>query len=337
MSKRTKLIKDLQENGLTINLMITEFCNFSCSRCFYGSSPLRPSQYMTEEQIDRVIQIVKGMDQLGIRCNINLIGGEPTIKLEEFKRVLEHILICENYNATFEMTTNEWWIGHDKHMTTFLEIVQESGALRLINDELFHIRISDSDYHDDHRPKYQRNVKNLGEFLKNILESPCDYLDPEFYECSECGEGVDRDAYEDNDEICPECGEQSYLDAYFPHRELYQSFSELEHGFYVQDQRSQWSTSASNPQNIGIDKSSDHCIDGTIISYRTNGITGDFCCNGSDLKIGTMWDDPIGLLLKAKRFLKQCKPTCRDCVMTAESWIEESNIKIDLRGIIPVK
>jgi MoaA/NifB/PqqE/SkfB family radical SAM enzyme len=82
-------LKLLQQKGMTIELLITRKCNMYCSHCFYDCGPKESAKYMDAEMLTKVKKQIEFLIDLNISPVINIVGGEPTINLNEFKRVFD--------------------------------------------------------------------------------------------------------------------------------------------------------------------------------------------------------------------------------------------------------
>lgn len=106
---------------LTITVMLTERCNFSCKYCYDRENP----KTMTDKKMDNVIKyIVKLLNQEDDLKSLNVlwIGGEPLLEKQkllmygsQFKQVAEEAGVA--YNS--ELTTNGYFLDAD----TFEELL----------------------------------------------------------------------------------------------------------------------------------------------------------------------------------------------------------------------
>lgn len=152
----------------TINLMITERCPFQCGHCFFESGPRRPKDYMTWETLQAIHYQITTLQEAGYDVTVNLIGGEPTINLEEFRRVLD---VVERWDVPLEMSTNGWWLTKRDKAEEFLQIVKHP-----VLDERLTIRISDDYWHREYQPKNIRG--RLDAALKGLWDNYDENEDP---------------------------------------------------------------------------------------------------------------------------------------------------------------
>lgn len=154
-----KLAQKIRETeDVTINLLLTRRCNYSCRMCMYASGPKMPADPMRREDLTEI----KGfLDEISLslkpetNISVNLIGGEPTLDMEHLENVLSTVASwerpqrddCEWTNGiSLEMTTNGWWLESYKDTVAFAKAVWTE-----LSEERLIVRISNSAYHDEFR------------------------------------------------------------------------------------------------------------------------------------------------------------------------------------------
>jgi hypothetical protein len=124
------------------------------------------------------------------------VGGEPTLDLDEFERVLDTVT---EWQLPLEMTTNGWWLRSHQTLTKFLRIV-----LPAVRDHEMTIRISDSVWHDAFRTPHELRLLEVG--LEDLFSNPFDHLyQYEPSKCPECGQ-TETEENEVGDRVCVGCG-----------------------------------------------------------------------------------------------------------------------------------
>lgn len=131
-----KIHDDIAEETITLSVLVTEKCNFSCEHCMYECGPENKGTFVNENVFDSVIQSVNTLQDARINIDINLIGGEPTLYMSKLRKLLKRLNgVCRIY-----MTTNGWWLSNPKATRRFIDCVND------IDD--IYIRISNDVYHD---------------------------------------------------------------------------------------------------------------------------------------------------------------------------------------------
>lgn len=199
-----KIWEELAEN-ITVTLYLTNHCNYKCAHCLANAGPHKLKAYMTPEVLEQAANLIRHLEEKGKnRPNINLVGGEPTVDLEEFKRCLNTLNYKLGGNTQFEMTTNGWWTKNIHTTSTFLRTVD------FFNGDIM-IRISNSPFHQKFRPAWQNNMltrfnnTDAYEIINTISEhSNLNYT------CPNCGEPVKTPHQKE----CPHC--QTNYEDYLP-------------------------------------------------------------------------------------------------------------------------
>ena len=141
-------------NIFNLGLIITENCNLRCGHCMRG-------HYSNSSMSDEVIDAT--LDQITSIGVLSICGGEPLLALDQmekiFKRIKRNNIWVDEVNVTINGT-----IYSDR----FLSLVSSmDGYLHVINNtkkQLFHITISNDQYHDQELERL--HLKKL--YLENI-------------------------------------------------------------------------------------------------------------------------------------------------------------------------
>lgn len=183
-----------------VNLLLTRRCNFECAQCMFAAGPRLPGGYMSNDTIrnildtallirSKLVDLTYASVHDGI--SINLVGGEPTLDLDEFHRVAAYISgLHDEYSGEagiyLEMTTNGWWLQSVPTLRKFMD------AVRRFDDTGMRIRISDSPYHMPFRSKTERYMlpKLQYEIGDDVLYEMQEYyflqIEETGYECPLC-------------------------------------------------------------------------------------------------------------------------------------------------------
>jgi hypothetical protein len=334
-----KLLR-LMHDHIVVNLWLTEQCNFECGHCFYMMSPRSPKGYMSDEMLAKLRGFVLTLrEKYRANVDVNLIGGEPTLNLKEFKRCLDYVMQWQNDTSlggiSFEMTTNGWWLSKPKWTVEFFEAVLPHVAEEY-GDGLI-IRVSDDSYHMPFRPGFLKNKRVkpvLGELLENgrINDEPVFWSETAVCEC-----GYEGSYYEWNG--CPKCGKEDWTDIKEEYL-LSHDIPSVEEGapwiyadqpdiqrFSRYDKGRQDDYSWVVPSNDGCDwgKSDKgargQCHTGVQeVTFDPKGVHRDGCCSGSDMQFSTIDDDPLVVLGLNNTFTRTSQPTCRSCRSEAEAY-----------------
>ncbi len=298
----------LNVDATTINLLLTRRCNFQCDHCMYSASPKLPGAYMSNEVLDAARRQAEVLWRNEIAVTVNLIGGEPTLNMDEFKRCLDHVM---RWATSVEMTTNGWWLEKDDDIRRFLKIV--SPYVNGDGDgDGFAVRISNDPYHDVFRSPDLQSTDALRRRVYQIWESGI--LDRTKYCVQPAGGWLVITVI-----IAPDAGEkleeqfEELVDFYIPEPDpeapwLYvdspitpDQVRPMGRGFYV---------AYGDPKYCSPD----------YLSYLPDGRLMDICCGGSWCEFGTIFDDPMTLLKLNDKFIQETEPTCSGCREAARHW-----------------
>lgn len=341
-----KLIVDMNDR-VVVNIFLTEQCNFTCKHCFYAAGPHLPKGYISNEtmgKIERFIDIL--LDDLKVpSVRVNLIGGEPTLNLKEFKRCFDISMEwcrARRERIDWEMTTNGWWLSEMKNTLAFLEIIKgyiPTGGAERDDGGDFQIRISDTAWHREWR-KGQLKGKYVSPFVEELFsETNQDFWVAES-ECDECGHTIAW--YCDGDD-CPSCGVEGSMHCTKEERLIElpaidpnmpwiyaDKWDDARHVIPSNEERSYWGGNdlASNGEGCGTH---------SIVTFKPNGKHIDGCCKGSNLPFGSVDDHPLVLMGLNSTFLTEEKPSCRECHMQAKRWRKEdrfTEVRAYYQGVV---
>lgn len=180
LKARTKEIEEV-----CINLLLTRECNYECAHCMYASGPKMPKDQLRWEDLSEIREFVQSLaNALSPNTNfkINLVGGEPTLDIEHFQKVLQIVSGWEHPNdggIEIETTTNGHWLETPEKTAEFSRSVRW-----LLAEERLTIRISNSLYHqpfrseslkqrfkrNTHKTQYGGVITSLDNILSDMLE-----------------------------------------------------------------------------------------------------------------------------------------------------------------------
>lgn len=186
--------------ALLANINLTNTCNFRCAHCLMESGPDVRDGWLAPEALVDIMDFVE--ETRGARdVRINFIGGEPTLRMEVFEMALRMTFSRFGGDATYETTTNGWWL---RNMDKFIEVMQ---VLANCGQALC-IRVSASPFHDVYRREEAPFLRST-DHLRNAIEGR-DLQDHFFRqlcqpegECTCCGAAL---RMEKDGTCCGECG-----------------------------------------------------------------------------------------------------------------------------------
>jgi hypothetical protein len=335
--------RGVRTDGTTISLMLTEQCNFHCDHCFYGCGMHKPKGYMSSKNVLKAIDMAETLSSMNIRISINLIGGEPTLNLKEFKRIFDLVYTAwDPGNIDIEISTNGWWLKKASTAIKFFQVVERAacnapGGI----EEGFSVRISNDQYH-----RWQSNTDLEAQF-NDLMETGAIYDDPVLYKevpyCSKCNHEF-KTRYPRR---CPKCG--TWDDIYYEYETL------IELPPTDLDQLC-WIFVQSNKYDNGVDgiipsgerghfgRNIKTCgvtdvlySNADKLTFLPNGKHTDGCCKGSLMPFGDLDDNPFILLALNHQFTVECEPTCLTCRSDAAQWAIDRmpEIKKDLIKAYP--
>jgi hypothetical protein len=328
------ILKTLSDDRkITINLLLTEKCNFKCEHCFYGSGPSKPKAYISDEILYQVGQMINTLEEAGIYTDLNLIGGEPTVNLNEFARVWRWAEGFLSGDVNLEMTTNGWWLSKPESARKFFEIVGRTAYEWDDEDLKVSIRISGDGFHEPFRTGNNTDGPSLQGMLEEILERGSLYDEPVTYKfsytCGSC-DYVIENQYAEEDQ-CPKCGNEMYYDD-----ERLVNMPEYDPGFnwiYV-DTHLDWSNVVPSGIRGQFGSNTFTCTGennrGFYLTFLPNGNHSDGCCRGSNMPFGRINDHPLVLLALIQNFFNDKEPECYNCRTKAQGYAR-SNKFLEVR------
>lgn len=135
---------------ITVNLDCTQRCNFECAHCMHSAGPRSGmSIYATDSTILRIARFFdQAIDMFpDASLSLNFVGGEPTLNLNQFRRIVFNSNYRMSDSVRFEMTTNGWWLEKAANIVRFAEAVRPM----LNEDRVGAIRISNDKWHQEFR------------------------------------------------------------------------------------------------------------------------------------------------------------------------------------------
>lgn len=270
----------------SVYFFATEKCNYTCKHCAHSCSPKKSAKYVSNEYLSRIVEIAKSFINNG-GCSITIGGGEPTINLNEFERIIEFIMpLVEDSAIKINMVTNGWWLFDNDTCRKFLRIVApyvldgyESSLTVSVSNDIHHKK-----FHPKHIPDIAGLIKDDGFWFDIINQSSyvclnCEHENAEFFD------------------ICPKCDSEEIEENYIYDRRL-SLFSQ--NSFNSNDS---WIFAHSSENNdivypsgrgkkIATFDCSRYCFNNTL-QYDISGNVVGFCCRGLQHPLGTLEDDPV--------------------------------------------
>ena len=199
-----------EDREVTFTLLLTKRCCFACAHCMFAAGPGLAAEWMPSSVIDEVLLTARTFREWGFRTRVNFVGGEPTLDLEQFATIYDH-LCCHplGQELEMEMTTNGWWLRSWKAACRFAGIVGKAVA-----DEKLSIRVSNSIWHDPFRRGEKHIISRRA--LQEALENPYEWFDLPEPSC-QCGGAL---VYEKDSHRCERCGNSVSEDEYYEAKDL---------------------------------------------------------------------------------------------------------------------
>ena len=126
---RSLHIPRLHSGGLITNYA----CSSSCKHCLYAASPRRDKDYIDQETC---IGLFRKSMALGCH-SLHIGGGEPFLKPDKLKRVLE-IAGQEGMDIQYVETNSSWFRDHDSACSLFEELRRAGLSCVLVSISPFH-------------------------------------------------------------------------------------------------------------------------------------------------------------------------------------------------------
>jgi hypothetical protein len=280
------------KESIVITLVLTKKCCFECESCFYGLGPRKNPKYMSHRMLRKIENICNTLSvDYGIGVTVNLLGGEPTVNLNEFDRVCEWAGELQDQGHNIEMTTNGWWLERPKATYRVLKSLQRIDY-DLDGRREFCVRISNDRYHDQFHKKnmsFNHILNELKDFgihpYGEMYDNEYDYID-----LSKLKDMIFVDQRVEDDNIIP---------------------SGIRGQFGYND--------------IGVEG---RCRFTHSLCYDPDGKLFDGCGSGSYMPFGTVDDDPFVLMCMEKYYIDtvirpECV-SCRDCRDTSKRFRRSS-------------
>ena len=338
-----------EDQEVIFTLLLTKRCCFACAHCMFAAGPGLPAEWMPLSVINEVLLTAKTFREWGFLTRVNFVGGEPTLDLEQFAIIYEHL--CRHPLGQYlemEMTTNGWWLRSWKAACRFASIVGEAVA-----GEKLTIRISNSIWHDPFRKGEKHIIARRA--LQEALENPYEWFDlPEpscqcggalvsqqdGCRCKRCGNGLsEEEYYEAKDASMMQPGHHAiplllegiksgclYIDTKWIEPNLLSPAGRaLENGMGLQDGTCY---PASRPQ----------------FTINTDGSIRDVCCYGGKASLGHIRDGALRLFALRYELLNSvhgqfprtqgglhCNDArrCRACPGLANQWLRWEKPKLE--------
>ena len=251
---------------------------------------------MTIETLDKVKNQIDRIENIEGCTTINIIGGEPTLDMDKFTRLMDYMSRWDN--VRFEMTTNGQWLEKVETIRQFMKAVRPFVGSDGCFDDGISVRISNDDYHDEFRPDWLKSDK-----LKHVISAMFDYSAMEYwddgifvstaYYCNGCSETFDEYINE-----CPHCKGEDIIEEEGTFHMYPVPYDDSNPWLWVDshnDYGQMVPIGRARTNGIGgADQAyNGRCYNpGTKLTYRANGALSDICCTGSNCRFGTVDDDP---------------------------------------------
>lgn len=315
-----EIIEDAQGGEeVIISLKLTSACNFACDHCLYSCGKQRNPKYMQDEILRKVHRQIMTLKEIGVTPSLNIIGGEPTLDMNEFARVMEwaYDMMRKEY-VHVHVVTNGWWIDDPGALYKMIEIMSRAPELGIENNGLT-VDISRDQWHakfqesDDPRAKLARILDSPGEYaIDGYIDFPNGDL---IWICPECGEEYEQG------EMCEECDCEPFPELRYDAYEMIKDISpegDFREWFIMDHFTSEKGViPTGRGANVSTDQHYTRCgggkIDALVITFESNGKVSDMCCAGSMLPVGDVNDHPLALLTAAQLFVQDQRPDCWTC------------------------
>lgn len=326
------------------NLKLVNSCNFACGHCMYSCKPLAAAKevWMSTHVLNQLLDLAGQFINKEQTVTFNLIGGEPTKNLKEFRRILDYLLNdSRGNNITFEMTTNGWWL---RSYDTLCEFALAVGP----HIDRMAIRLSNSDYHDKFRSpvekqifaQHEKDIKAVyGDkisSLERVFTYYFDYYSFDGVKCPKC-------AAQMFDPKCQECKEEMDEDDYYslsdagynlPGQQWLQTLAESSKDGHIyidrkiagEDKVSPVGRAAKN----GIGWQETDCWDGrALFTFEPTGDIQGVCCVGGSVPLGNVDLGAWPLFVLAREYVqdRRQKPACSrcsTCSYDSRLWIKQN-------------
>lgn len=99
-------------NSFYVNLFVTDFCNYKCRYCYEQSNTIKNS--LSQKNTDNVINFIKNNIKEDQTLILNFHGGEPLLKFDLIKYIINKVKCDIPNESMFGMTTNGSLLTDDK-------------------------------------------------------------------------------------------------------------------------------------------------------------------------------------------------------------------------------
>ena len=338
-----------EDREVTFALLLTKRCCFACAHCMFAAGPGLAAEWMPSSVIDEVLLTARTFREWGFRTRVNFVGGEPTLDLEQFATIYDH-LCCHplGQDLEMEMTTNGWWLRSWKAACRFACIVGKAVA-----DEKLSIRVSNSIWHDPFRRGEKHIISRRA--LQEALENPYEWFDLPEPSC-QCGGAL---VYEKDSRRCERCGNSVSEDEYYEAKDL----SMMQPGHHaipllvegIKSGNVYIDTKWTEPNRLspagralknGIGLQDGTCYPASEPKFTINpdGSIRDVCCHGGKAPLGHIRDGALRLFALRFELLKEvhgqfpqaegrldCNggKRCRGCPGFASHWLRCEKPKLE--------
>lgn len=314
MNPYEAMIEQAKDNTVTINLLITLQCTLACRHCFFGCSP-RGSRaredlgvgYMSNETLLAARTMVERLQELDVNVEVNVIGGEPTLNLPRFTEIMEYIA---EWNVKTSMVTNGWWLERPETSLQFFQAIRRLVDIDGDPEGSIAVRISNDKWHDEWR-KHPLMADISALWGCDYAEWICEDWD---YYCLNCSNTQASEG------PCEECGEETVRDYHSP---IVPEPHPNNYWIHIEENKAYTPIQSGYCQVAGKEEKCDR-NSSYDLAFEPDGSLMDVCCKGSYLRAGTIYDDPIELLVYADMFMREKKPRCGTCMEDAREWVEQS-------------
>lgn len=271
--------------NFTVSIMLTNSCNFHCAHCMYDCTMPKRVHYISMKNLQNILEQASRLAREDVNVSINLVGGEPTLRMDKFKERLG--LVFDYFDFDVNMTTNGWWFDKESTTRQFFNIITPYVDSNGTGEQLS-IRISNDTYH---RPFRKYDKYSFKERFDSFLEEG--YTDVLYkYSSKEYIQPNDRWPY-----IYSESDTNNY--AVIPNGRG------VDCSYIYTGECHMYGTPDS-------------------ITYDQYGNITDVCCRGSNLRIGNSNTDIFRAIRTIRKFLlynKQNHVRCTNCKEVINSGI----------------
>jgi hypothetical protein len=351
-------LNKVRRDGISINVLMTMRCNMECDHCMYASGPKRSAEYVSRDTLLKLMDFAEQAQAQDISVNFNLVGGEPTIDLDQFIPLAEKL--NDRFVGMVEMTTNGWWLFNVESLRRMNRMFAQTGWF----DNSQYVRISNSQWHTKFRNKHDQAVLASQVALQSYLDAPWDDFYPEV-QCPACGEAklspVETCDRFQGDYKCGACGEDVNERTYYEQQS--DAYDKMDLDVSTLKEAADCSQIYIDHHHGGFGKVSPvgrartlpdatqdgHCghTSGVKFTFKPNGELYDVCCNGGKVPLGHVDDGFLRLFALRHKFLdslikayplpsekthwpvydEQTGERCYNCVSHGANWVKKNLAK----------